>query len=351
MIENTENLFLQVSSLIDLARRTVIRHTNRTMVTTYFLIGKYIIDDEQGGQNRAIYAKKIIENLSQKLKPQYGKGFSIRNLELMRIFYLTYRSSIPQNSSAELMNHENTADLFNNTQNVLNFKLGWSQYVLLSRIKNVEEREFYEIEAFKNNWGIEELKRQFDTSLYERLVLSTDKEKVLTLSSEGQIIQEPQDLIKEPLVLEFLGLEEKSSYSENDLETAIINQIEKFMLELGRGFFYGGRQVRFTFDEQNFFVDLVFYNRILKCFVLIDLKIGRLKHQDIGQMQMYVNYYDRFIKDESETPTVGIIICKDKSDTIVEITLPKDNTQIFASQYQLCLPSKEELKQLIMNSL
>jgi predicted nuclease of restriction endonuclease-like (RecB) superfamily len=180
--------------------------------------------------------------------------------------------------------------------------------------------------------------------------LSTDKEKVLTLSREGQIIQEPQDLIKEPLVLEFLGLEEKSSYSENDLETAIIGQIETFMLELGRGFFYGGRQVRFTFDEQNFLVDLVFYDRILKCFVLIDLKIGQLKHQDIGQMQMYANYYDRFIKDENETPIIGIIICKDKSDTIVEITLPKDNNQIFASQYQLYLPSKEELKQLIMKS-
>ncbi len=343
MIENTENLFFQVSSLIDLARRTVVRNTNRTMVTTYFLIGRQIVEHDQQGEKRAKYAKETLKNLSIYLKQKFGQGFGVDTLENMRKFYLAY--SISENSFRKLQ-------IFDNQEFMLpDFKLGWSQYILLSRIKNVEEREFYEIEALKNNWGIEELKRQFDTSLYERLVLSTDKDKVLTLSREGQIIQEPQDLIKEPLVLEFLGLEEKSSYSENDLETAIINQIETFMLELGRGFFYGGRQVRFTFDEQNFFVDLVFYNRILKCFVLIDLKIGRLKHQDIGQMQMYVNYYDRFIKDESETPTVGIIICKDKSDTIVEITLPKDNTQIFASQYQLCLPSKEELKQLIMRSL
>lgn len=351
MIENTENLYQQVSSLIDLARRTVVRNTDRTMVTTYFLIGKYIIDEEQVGQDRASYAKKVIENLSQKLKIKYGKGFSVRNLELMRRFYVAYRPSIPQNSSAELVSHKNIPELFSNTQQTLDFKLGWSQYVLLSRIKNLAEREFYEVEAVKNEWGIEELKRQFDSSLFERLVLSTDKEKVLVLSKKGQIIQQPQDLIKEPLILEFLGLEEKSIYSENELETAIINQIETFMLELGRGFFYGGRQVRFTFDEQHFFVDLVFYNRILKCFVLIDLKIGRLKHQDIGQMQMYVNYYDRFVKDETETPTIGIIVCKDKSDAIVEITLPKDNSQIFASQYQLCLPSKEELKALIMNNL
>ena len=343
MIENTENLFFQVSSLIDLARRTVVRNTNRTMVTTYFLIGRQIVEHDQQGEKRAKYANETLKNLSIYLKQKFGQGFGVDTLENMRKFYLAY--SISENSFRKLQ-------IVDNQEFMLpDFKLGWSQYILLSRIKNVEEREFYEIEALKNNWGIEELKRQFDTSLYERLVLSTDKDKVLTLSKEGQIIQQPQDLIKEPLVLEFLGLAEKSSYSENDLETAIITQIETFMLELGRGFFYGGRQVRFTFDEQNFFVDLVFYNRILKCFVLIDLKIGRLKHQDIGQMQMYVNYYDRFIKDESETPTVGIIICKDKSDTIVEITLPKDNTQIFASQYQLCLPSKEELKQLIMRGL
>ena len=339
MIENTENLYVQVSSLIDLARRTVVRHTDRTMVTTYFLIGRQIVEHEQQGEKRAKYAKETLKNLSNRLKEKFGRGFGVDTLENMRKFYLAY--SISENCFRKLQTSDNQAF------NVPDLLLGWSQYILLSRIKNMAERQFYEVEAVKNQWGIEELQRQFDTSLYERLVLSTDKDKVSALSQEGQIIQEPQDLMKEPLVLEFLGLDEKASYSENDLETAIINQIETFMLELGRGFFYGGRQVRLTFDEQHFFVDLVFYNRILKCFVVIDLKIGRLKHQDLGQLQMYVNYYDRNVKDESENPTIGIIICKDKSDTVVEMTLPKDNNQIFASQYQLCLPSKAELKALV----
>jgi predicted nuclease of restriction endonuclease-like (RecB) superfamily len=227
------------------------------------------------------------------------------------------------------------------------FKVSWSHYLLLCRIKNVEERAFYEIEAAQNHWNLEELQRQFDSSLYERLVLSTDKDQVKVLATHGQIIKQPKDLIKDPLILEFMGLEEKAAYSESDLETAIINKIEKFMLELGKGFFFGGRQVRFTFSERHYRVDLVFYNRLLKCFVLIDLKIGLLTHQDLGQMQMYVNYYDRFVKDDTENPTIGIILCKDKEDAVVEITLPKDNHQIFATQYQFYLPSKEALQRLI----
>ena len=191
------------------------------------------------------------------------------------------------------------------------------------------------------------MQRQLNTSLYERLVLSKNKKKVIELSKKGQIVNEPKDIIKNPYILEFLGLEEKPFYSETDLETAIINEIEKFMLELGRGFFFGGRQVRFTFDEKHFFVDLVFYNRLLKCFVIIDLKIGELEHSDLGQMQMYVNYYDRKVKDKTENPTIGIIICKNKKDAIVEITLPENQKQIFASQYKLYLPSKEALKKLI----
>ena len=340
--KQSDNLYHQVASLVELARKTVIRQTNSTMVTTYYLIGKQIVEYEQEGDKRAKYAKETLKNLSFRLKTAFGKGFSEDNLSNMRKFFLTY--SISEIDSRKLQVTENQHI------NIEKFKLGWSHYVLLCRIKNVEERSFYEIESFNNNWGIDELKRQFDTALYERLVLSKDKEKILALSKEGQIIEQPKDIIKNPLILEFLGLEEKPEYSENDLETAIINQIEKFMLELGKGFFYGGRQVRFTFDEQHFFVDLIFYNRILKCFVLIDLKIGTLKHQDLGQMQMYVNYYDRYVKDESENSTIGIIVCKDKNDTIVEITLPKDNNQIFASQYKLCLPSKEELRSLIENN-
>lgn len=217
------------------------------------------------------------------------------------------------------------------------------------RIENEDERKFYEIEATKNNWSVRELQRQFDSALYTRLVVSRNKEKVKELSEKGLVIEQPKDAIKDPYILEFLGLPEQTIYSESDLEQQIIDRLEHFLLELGNGFTFVGRQVRFTFDEEHFRIDLVFYNRILKCFVLIDLKIGKLKHQDLGQMQMYVNYYDRFVKLEDENKTIGIILCKDKKDTMVEITLPENNEQIFASKYELILPSKKQLQQLIEN--
>lgn len=295
-----------------------------------------IIEHEQAGKIRAAYAKNILPSLSKRLQKQFGKGFSVDNLENMRKFYLAY--SISENSSRKLKTTENVIPAFT---------LGWSHYVVLCRIKDEAERKFYEIEATDNNWSIEELQRQIITSLYERLALSKNKKKILQLSKRGQVIRQPKDIIKNPFILEFLGLEEKESYSETDLETAIINQIEKFMLELCKGFFFGGRQVRFTFGEKHFFVDLVFYNRLLKCFVVVDLKIGELEHKDLGQMQMYVNHYDRKVKLKSENPTIGIIICKNKDDAIVEITLPKNQKQIYASQYKLYLPSKAELKRLI----
>lgn len=227
------------------------------------------------------------------------------------------------------------------------FFLSWSHYLQLMRITNIDERHFYEIEAAKNGWSISELKRQFDSSLYERLALSKDKDAVVRLAKEGQVIEAPQDLIKDPYILEFLGLPELPKYSESELESRIIDNLQKFLLELGTGFAFVGRQVRFTFEEEHFRVDLVFFNRILRCFVLFDLKIGELKHQDIGQMQMYVNYYDRKIKLPEENATIGIILCKDKKQSIVEMTLPEDNNQIFASKYQTVLPSKEELKKLL----
>ena len=244
----------------------------------------------------------------------------------MRTFYLRY--SISQTVSAE-------------------FKLSWSHYLILMRIEDIDVRKFYEIEAFENNWSLRELKRQVNSSLYERLVLNKDKEKVKELAVKGQIIEKPQDIIKDPYILEFLGLDEKSDYSENKLETEIINKLEMFLLELGKGFTFVGRQVRFTFDEKHFRIDLVFYNRLLKCFVLIDLKIGEVTHQDLGQMQMYVNYYDRCVKLPDENDTIGIIICKDKNDTLVKLTLPKDNNQIFASRYTTILPSLDEFKKII----
>ncbi len=321
-----KDIFVDIKNIIEVSKKKIVSSINSTITTTYFLIGKRIVEEEQGGVERAEYGKNLIKNLSKKLTENYGKGFSERNLEQMRKFYLTY--SISQTVSAE-------------------FKLSYSHYLTLMRINDIEERNFYEIEAINNGWSLRELKRQMDSALYERLVLSRDKKKVLELSQKGQLIEKPQDIVKDPYILEFLGLDEKAIYSESDLETAIINHIEKFIMELGKGFLFQGRQVRFTFDEEHFFVDLVFYNRLLKCFVLIDLKIGKLKHQDIGQMQMYVNYYDRHVKLDDENKTIGIIICKDKNDTLVNMTLPEGNEQIFASRYMTILPSKEELKKIV----
>ena len=223
------------------------------------------------------------------------------------------------------------------------FILSWSHYLFLMRIKNADERSFYEIEAFEQNWSLRELKRQYDSGLYERLALSRDKEGARKLAAQGQTIDRPEDLLKDPYVLEFLGLEEKARYSESDLETAIIDKLEQFLLELGKGFLFEARQKRFTFDEEHFFVDLVFYNRLLRCYVLIDLKIGKLNHGDLGQMQMYVNYFDRFVKLDEENPTVGIILCKQKHKALVEITLPED-ANIHAREYRLYLPDKETLR-------
>ena len=217
------------------------------------------------------------------------------------------------------------------------------------RIENPEERKFYELEATNNHWSLRELERQYDSSLYERLALSRNKDEIVKLSQKGQIIEKPQDLIKDPYILEFTGLPELSRYSEKKLETRLIDNLQMFLLELGKGFTFVGRQVRITFDEEHYYIDLVFYNRLLKSFVLIDLKRGKLKHQDIGQMQMYVNYYDREVKLDDENPTIGLLLCADKTDAMVEYTLPKDNNQIFASKYATVLPSKETLKQLLLN--
>jgi predicted nuclease of restriction endonuclease-like (RecB) superfamily len=296
------------------------------MVQTYFDIGKVIVEEEQGGEERAKYGKYILKELSERLTKEFGKGFSQRNLEQMRQFYLNYSKA--QTLSAE-------------------FKLSWSHYIKLMRIDNEQERKFYEIEAIENQWSLRELQRQYDSALYERLVLSRDKQGVKKLSEKGLVLESATDSLKDPYVLEFIGLPEKERYSESELEQGIIDKLEHFLLELGKGYAFIGRQKRFTFDDKHFRVDLVFYNRILQSFVLIDLKIGEITHQDLGQMQMYVNYYDRFVKLEHENSTIGIVLCKSKNDTLVEITLPENNKQIFASKYQTILPSKTELKELI----
>ena len=326
--EIKKDIYQEIHDLLHKARQNIISNINSTMTKTYFLIGKRIVEEEQNGNKRAEYGKKLMKTLSEKLTKEFGKGFSETNLEQMRKFFKVY--GIPQTLSEEFQ-----------------FNLSWSHYLILMRIENINARNFYEIEAFENNWSLRELKRQVNSSLYERLVLSKDKEKVKELAVKGQIIEKAQDVIKDPYILEFLGLDEKSDYSENKLETEIINKLEMFLLELGKGFTFVGRQVRFTFDERHFRVDLVFYNRLLKCFVLIDLKIGEVTHQDLGQMQMYVNYYDRYVKLPDENDTIGIIICKDKNDTLVKLTLPKDNNQIFASRYTTILPSLDEFKKII----
>lgn len=238
---------------------------------------------------------------------------------------------------------EKTETAFREFEKEIPFTVPWSHYLLLMRIKNPEERRFYEIEAAEEAWSIRVLQRQYNSSLYERLALSRDKESVMRLASEGNVITKPSDIVKQPTVLEFLGLEERASYSETELETAIINKLQKFLLELGKGYLFEARQKRFSFDEDNYYVDLVFYNRLLRCYVLIDLKIDKLTHQDLGQMQMYVNYYDRFQKLPQENPTIGILLCKEKNDALVEITLP-ENSNIFAAEYDLYLPDKKELQ-------
>ncbi len=346
-IEKNINLdfYNKVIQLLNVARKSVIQTVNKTMVYTYFEIGKIIVEEEQKGKTRAEYGKKILQGLSERLSKECGRGFSVDNLENMRRFYLAY--SITEKSSRKSIK-ENSETVSRNSDRI-DFKLSWSHYLFLVRVDNPDERQFYEIEAINNNWSLRELQRQFDTALFERLALSRDKKGVKKLSKKGQLIEKPKDTVKDPYILEFLGLKEESIYSETELEQKIIDKLEHFLLELGKGFTFVGRQVRFTFDDKHFRIDLVFYNRILQCFVLVDLKIGEISHQDLGQMQMYVNYYDRKVKLENENKTIGIILCKKKNETLVEITLPENNEQIFASKYQTVLPSKKELRELIEN--
>ena len=387
-------------------RRSAARAADTYLVTRNWLFGWYIVEYEDGGADRStLYGKNLIARLSDELKAGGLKGCSPTNLRKFREFYRAY-PEIQQTLSVESRMKDSrwiqqtasvesppTAtdiapdvrpsligptpsdrftspapgarpppightlpDRFASPPAVLShppseaisllegrFTLGWSHYVTLLTIGHAEERTFYEIEAARNQWSVRELKRQIASSLYERLALSRDKNEVRRLSREGQVIEKASDLVKDPLVLEFLGLEEKPIYSETELETAIIDRLQHFLLELGKGFLFEARQKRFTFDNSHFFVDLVFYNRLLRCYVLIDLKRGELTHQDLGQMQMYVNYFDRHVKADTELPTVGIVLCGGKNDAVVELTLPQD-ANIYASQYQLYLPSKQELK-------
>ena len=333
-----EDFFQSVADVLERARKNARAAIDLSMVYAYFETGHLIVEQEQKGMQRAAYGKYLIPELSKYLTERMGRGYSVTNLKQMRKFYQVY---------ADDQIGQILSDQFPNLPSVTTgrkFLLSWSHYLKLMRIDNVDERHFYEIEAMQNHWGVEELKRQFNSALYERLALSRDKDKVMELSKKGQIIEKPQDVLKDPYILEFTGLQERTEYSETELESRLLNHLQEFLLELGKGFAFIGRQVRFTFDERHFRVDLVFYNRLLQCFVLFYLKLGDLTHQDLGQMQMYVNYYDRYEKTTEENPTVGILLCQEKSDALVELTLP-ENVNIYASKYELYLPNKKLLQE------
>lgn len=367
-IPDTTALVAEIRALLLAARSAANRQVNALQVLTNFEIGRRIVVHEQGGANRAAYGKAVLPHVSVELAAEFGRGYSTENLRLFRKFYLTFQDRqisqrpsgillpldaaeisetpsgiLPSAEIAETPSRPSTPS----PRPVLPFRLAWSHYAFLVSVRDAAERSFYEIEAANGGWSIKELRRQFDGSLYERLALSRDKEAVRALATEGQLVEKPSDLFKEPLVLEFLGMDERPSYSETELESGIIDKLEHFLLELGKGFLFEGRQRRFTFDDEHFFIDLVFYNRLLRCFVLVDLKIGGLTHQDLGQMQMYVNFYDRNVKLPEERPTIGIILCKKKRDALVEITLPAD-ANIHAREYLLALPSKDDLRRKLL---
>jgi len=367
--ENTEvsfgGLVGDIREIISQARSLTRRSVNSLQVISNYLIGMRIVVEEQGGQERAQYGKETLQSLSNELTKEFGKGYSHRNLKYMRQFYLAYASVVEQKTQTvsaffdspqigQTLSAQSSQEKSQTLSRKLDvtqivqalsaqLPLSWSHYLFLMGISDTAERRFYEIESASEGWSLRELKRQVDSSLYERLALSRDKDGVKKLSEQGQLVEKHSDVIKDPLVLEFLGFEEHHRYSETELETAIIDKLEHFLLELGKGFLFEARQKRFTFDEDHFFVDLVFYNRLLRCYVIIDLKIGELKHQDLGQMQMYVNYFDRYVKLDDEQRTIGIVLCKKKKDSLVEITLP-EGANIHATKYQTYLPDKDALK-------
>ena len=320
MLEIEDNIYKEIKSILEQARNKVYKVANSTMVEAYWNIGRVIVE-KQGGSNKAEYGTALIKNLSKKMTKEFGKGFTTTNLKYMRQFYLTFQKS-----------------------HALSDQLTWTHYRLLMRVENENARNFYIEECIKSNWSTRQLERQITTLFYERLLSSKDKEKVSKeiYKLEPQI-KKAEDIIKDPYVLEFLGLPENTSFLEKNLEQALIDHLQKFLLELGRGFSFVARQKRITFDGRHFYIDLVFYNYLLKCFVLIDLKVGDLTHQDLGQMQMYVHYFEEEMINEGDNPPIGIVLCADKSDSIVKYTLSKNETQVFASKYKAYLPSEEEL--------
>ena len=315
------NSFLDdIREIINAARAQAVRSVDTCRVQMYWHMGKRIFEEEQQGKDRADYGTYLIKNLAKQLEPEYGSGFSYRQLAFCRQFYRLYP-----------------------IVNAVRSQLNWTQYRMLIQIEDPCKREYYELEAVNNAGTGRELERQIHSQLYERLLLSNNKEAVLALARKERIPQSPLEIIKDPMYLEFLGLERKPTYYEKDLESAIITHLQHFLLELGQGFTFVARQKRILLEDDEFFADLVFYNRLLKCFVVVELKTRKTTHQDLGQLQMYANYYDRMEKTSEENPTIGILLCTDKNDTAVRMTLPEGNKTILASEYKLYLPTQSQL--------
>lgn len=315
-----EQFYTEIRQIIETARTNAIRSVDFSRVQMYWLLGKRIFEEEQQGKDRADYGAYLIRNLAEELTPLYGSGFSVRQLEQSRRFYRMYPIA-----------------------NALRSQLNWTQYRLLIQIEDPFKREYYELESVNNAWTARETERQINSMLYERLLLSNDKESVLAVARKERIPESPTEIIKDPMVLEFLGLHRETSYYEKDLEGAILSHLTDFLLEMGKGFSFVARQKRLLLEDDEFFADLVLYNRLLRCFVVIELKTSALTHQDLGQLQMYVNYYDRMEKLPEENPTIGILLCSAKNNTVVKMTLPEDNQTILTSEYQLYLPTTQQL--------
>ena len=315
-----EQFYTEIRQIIETARTNAIRSVDFSRVQMYWLLGKRIFEEEQQGKDRADYGAYLIRNLAEELTPLYGSGFSVRQLEQSRRFYRMYPIA-----------------------NAVRSQLNWTQYRLLIQIEDPCKREYYELESVNNAWTARETERQINSMLYERLLLSNDKESVLAVARKERIPESPTEIIKDPMVLEFLGLHRETSYYEKDLEGAILSHLTDFLLEIGKGFSFVARQKRLLLEDDEFFADLVLYNRLLRCFVVIELKTSALTHQDLGQLQMYVNYYDRMEKLPEENPTIGILLCSAKNNTVVKMTLPEDNQTILTSEYQLYLPTTQQL--------
>ena len=352
-------LFARVLQIVDAARGHAARSVNTTMVHAYWMIGREIVEVEQAGEKRAGYGDELLKRLGGRLAGRLGKGFSARTLRRLRQFYVLFPrgSAIPRDldgprKRSAALTRSRPGEIWSALLTksaplgaaAFPSNLGWTHYLVMLGVRSADARAFYEIEAAREGWSSRELERQVSSLLFERLAKSRDKKKVMALARRGHQVETPADVIKEPFVLEFLGLDERSEWRERELEQAIIDRIEAFLLELGKGFCFVARQKRLTLEGDHFYVDLVLYNRLLRCFVLVDLKLGKLTHQDLGQMQMYVNFFDRFQRADHEAETIGIVLCSEKNDAMAKITLPEGNRQILAGRYQMYLPSEDELR-------